>query len=64
MVYLNSADEEVIELVSKSYINNVSTDNSGGFRNSERGGSAIGARSASANLGVATPTSGHAGSPN
>ena len=26
-VYLNSADEEVIELVSQSYIDNVSTDN-------------------------------------
>ena len=29
-----------------------------------KGGSAIGARSATANFGVATPTSGHAGSPN
>ena len=26
-VYLNSADEEVVELVSQSYIDNVSTDN-------------------------------------
>ena len=26
-VYLNSADEEVVELVSQSYVNNVSTDN-------------------------------------
>ena len=25
-VYLNSADEEVVELVSQSYVNNVSTD--------------------------------------
>ena len=37
---------------------------SGGFRNSERGGSSTGARSASANFWVATPTSGQAGSPN